>query len=156
MLLILALVALAVGAVTPASATRNFGIQGGYGGDLDWFIGARAETETPKLFKNSRAALDFNWYFPPGSFKYFEFNLNYLWSLAQLIEEHDSNFYVGAGLNVGRGWVENVDNSSNWEFGLNLIGGLNYHLGKKEAFLEGGYNLFSDYDQWHIKAGFLF
>ena len=41
--LILALIVLAAGVVTPASATRNLGIQGGYGDDYDWFLGARAE-----------------------------------------------------------------------------------------------------------------
>jgi hypothetical protein len=153
---ILALVVIVAGAVTPASAGRSFGIQGGYGFDLDWFIGARAELETAKLFKNSRSAVDFNWYFPGGSFNYFDFNVNYLWPLMTVIEGSNSNIYIGAGLNVGRGWIDNIDNSSNWEFGLNLLGGFNYHLGEKELFFEGGYNLFSDFDQWHIKTGFLF
>ena len=109
MICILALVVIAAGAVTPAaSANRSFGIQGGYSGDLDWFLGARAELETAKLFKNSRSALDFNWYFPGGSFNYFEFNLNYLWPLMTVIEDSNSNIYVGAGLNVGRGWVSTI------------------------------------------------
>jgi len=156
MITILALVVLAAVAITPASASRNLGIQGGYGGDLDWFIGARAELETAKLFKNSRSALDFNWHFPDGSLKYFEFNLNYLWPLTTLIEDSNSNIYIGAGLNVGRGWIKDIDNSDNWEFGMNVLGGLNYHLGKRAMFLEGGYNLFSNFDHWHIKTGFLF
>ena len=87
---ILTLVVLVAGLVTPVSANRQFGIQGGYGFDLDWFIGARAELETAKLFKNSRSAVDFNWYFPGGSFKYFDFIVNYLWPLMTVMPSYST------------------------------------------------------------------
>ena len=154
---LLVLVVLVCGATAPALAgRRNFGIQGGYSGDLDWFIGARAELETAKLFKNSRSALDFNWFFPGGDRNYFDFNLNYLWPLKTLVEDTQSNIYIGAGLNVGRSWHSDRDDSSNWGAGMNALGGFAYGLGKRTMFLEGGYTFFSDVDQWRITTGFLF
>ena len=155
---LLVLVVLAGSTAAPALAgARNFGVQGGYSGDLDWYIGARAELETAKLFKNSRSALDFNWFFPGSDkFNYFDFNLNYLWPLKTFVEDSKTNIYIGAGLNVGHGWVSDVDDSSNWAIGMNVVGGFAYGLGKHAMFLEGGYTFFSDYDQWRIGTGFMF
>jgi len=156
---LVALVAMVAGLATvpttaKADRVSQFGIQGGYGGDLDWYIGARAELGASKLFKRSRAALDFNYFFPGGQFNYFDFNLNYLWPLTTLSSNAKSNLYIGGGLNVGRGWVS--DGDSNWQFGLNVVGGFNWDLNGRAAFVEGGYTFISDYDQWRIGVGFLF
>jgi hypothetical protein len=142
---------------TTAQAERlgKLGIQGGYSGDADWFIGARSELGQGKLFKRSTAALDFNWFFPEGKANLFDFNLNYHWSLATLAENVNSDVYIGGGLNVGRAWVSDVDDSGNWEFGLNVVGGFNWDLSGREAFVEGGYTFISDFDQWRITVGFL-
>lgn len=154
---VLVLVVLAGTATAPALAgARNFGVQGGYSGDLDWFIGLRGELETSKLFKNSRSAIDVNYFFPGGNLKVVDANLNYLWPLKTLMEDTDTNLYVGAGLNVAYGWVSDVDDSSNWTAGLNVLGGFNYDLGDRAWFLEFGYTFFSDYDQWRVGTGFLF
>jgi hypothetical protein len=152
---ILVFVVIAGGSVT--SATAQIGIQGGYGGDTDWFIGARAELGTSAIFKNSRTSLDFNWFFPEGeSTRYFDFNLNYHWPLAAVGEGSKPNLFFVLGLNVGRGWIKNLGDSDNWEAGMNLLGSLAYGIGTHAAFLEGGYTFFSDYDQWRIYTGFLF
>ena len=147
--------------VTPSTAMAErpaqFGIQGGYGGDLDWYLGARAELGTSRLFKRSRAVIDFNWFFPDAkNHRYYDFNLNYLWPLTNLAENSNSNLYIGGGLNVGRFWVKDSNTSENWEFGLNALAGFNWDLGGRAAFLEGMYTFISDYDQWRIGAGFLF
>lgn len=140
---------------TPAKADKigNFGAQFGYGGDLDWFIGARAELFMAQIFERSRAVADFNWYFPDGDFNYFEFDLNYLWPLTTLAEDSNSNIYLGGGLNLGRGWVDDFDN---WEFGLNVLGGLNWDLSGRAAFVEGGFRFITDYDDFFIETGILF
>ena len=145
------------GSVAGPAQSGNLGLQGGYSGDLDWYIGVRTELETAMIFKNSRSTLDFNWFFPDGdNFKYFDFNLNYLWPVKTLIEDTKTNLYVGLGLNVGRGWIENIDDSDNWEIGMNTLAGFAYGLGRHVMFLEFGYTFFSDYDQWRLGTGFLF
>ena len=149
----MALAVIGAGAAAPASAL-DLGIQGGYGGDLDWYIGARAEFETAFILKNARMVGDFDYFFPGGNFNYYEFDLNYLWPMTTLAENTDSNLYIGAGLNVGAGKPDNGD--TNWSIGMNVLGGVSYDLGERSAFLEGGYTFFSDYDQWHIGTGFLF
>jgi hypothetical protein len=142
---------------TASAMTRNLGVQGGYSGDLDWFIGARAEADASRMFINARSSIDFNWFFPDqDSFNYFDFNLNYLWPMSALFKESESKLYVGLGLNVGRGWVSDVDDSDDWTIGMNLLGNFAYALGKHAMFVEGGYTFFSDYDQWRILTGFMF
>jgi hypothetical protein len=178
MIFLLVLGAMVVGMAanpSPVAAKRvaQFGIQGGWGSDnLEWFLGGRAELGASKIFKNSRAVFDFNWHWPEGSFKYYEFDLNYLWPLTALTKGGDSNdlnylwpltaltkggdsnLYIGGGFNVGRGWVEGFD--ANWEFGLNALAGFNWDLGGRAAFVEGGYKFITDFDHWFIGAGFLF
>jgi len=152
---IMALVVISAGLSTPASAKgAQLGVQGGFGGDLDWYIGARAEFETARIFKNARMVADFDYFFPGGNFNYYEFDLNYLWPLTTFAENSDSNLYAGAGLNVGRGKPDGGD--SNWQMGMNVLGGFSYDLSDRSAFVEGGYTFFSDYDQWHVGTGFLF
>jgi hypothetical protein len=153
---LLVLVVLASSTAAHALGGRNLGIQGGYGGDTDWFIGVRAELETAKLFKNSRSALDFNYFFPGGDSNYIDGNLNYLWPVKVITEDTKSNIYIGAGLNVAYGWKSDHDDSGNWAAGMNALGGFAYDLGKHSMFLEGGYTFFSDYDQWRVGTGFLF
>ena len=155
-----ALVAVVAGmamAPTTAKAGRlgQLGIQGGYSGDADWFLGVRSELGTSKLFKGSTTALDFNWFFPEGDGNLFDFNLNYHWPLTTLADNAASNLYIGGGFNVGRAWVSDVDDSGNWEFGLNLLGGLHWDMKGKAAFVEGGYTFISDFAQWRIGVGFL-
>ena len=150
---ILAFVVIAAASSVPAAAL-DLGVQGGWGGDLDWYLGARAEFESAFILKNARMVGDFNYFFPGGSFDYYEFDLNYLWPLTTLAKNSDSNLYVGAGLNVGAGSFDNQD--TNWTVGMNVLGGFSYAMGNRAAFLEGGYTFFSDYDQWHIGTGFLF
>lgn len=157
---LVALVAVVAGMATvptTAKAERlgNFGIQGGWADDTDWFLGLRSELGASKLFPNSRAALDFNWFFPDGDFNYFDFNLNYLWPLTTLAENSNSNVYIGGGLNFGYGWVSDSD-VDNFEFGLNAVAGFNFDMGSRAAFLEGSYTFISDFDQFRVGIGFLF
>jgi hypothetical protein len=154
---LLALVAGMAAAPTPAKAGRlgNFGLQGGWGDETDWFIGVRSELMTSKLFPNSRAALDFAWFFPSGSLNYWDVNLNYLWPLTTLAEDSNSGVYIGAGLNVGYGWVSDTD-YSDWEVGMNGVAGFNFDMNGRDAFLEGRYTFFSDFDQFRVGVGFLF
>jgi hypothetical protein len=132
----------------------QIGVQGGYGSELDWYLGVRTELKGSRLFKRARTAVDFDWFFPGGDLNYFEFDWNYLWPLASMARSNQSNFYFGAGLNLGRGWISGGD--SNWEFGINTLVGLNFGLGVRAAFVEGGYTFITDFDQWHIGTGLLF
>jgi hypothetical protein len=162
LIFLVALMALVAGmATTPDTAKAErlgkFGIEGGFGGSLDWYLGARAELGASKLSKNSRTVVNFDWFFPEGDGnKYYEFDFNYLFPLRTLDESKNSQLYIGAGLNIGRGWNSDVKDSENWGFGMNALGGLKFDLGNREAFVEGGYTFFSDYDQWHVGGGFLF
>lgn len=143
---------------TPALAQKagRAGIEGGYGSNLDWYLGLRAEARASQLFGGSRAVVNFDWFFPEQQkARYYEFNLNYLFPLTNVAENGSSHLYFGAGINVGRGWTADVQDSQNWEFGLNALAGFNFNLGTRSCFAEGGYTFITDYDQWRIGVGFL-
>jgi len=161
-LVLVTLIAGMAGNPSPAAAERigQVGIQGGYGSaNLDWFFGARAELGTSRIFNNSRVAFDFNWFwappgdYPQGKFKYYEFDLNYLWPFMALTNDSNSNLYIGSGLNVGRGWYEGSE--ANWEFGLNALAGFSWDWEGQALLVEGGYKFITDFEHWFIAAGFL-
>lgn len=153
---LVALLAGMAGTPTAAVAAGKAGIEGGYGGDFDWYLGLRAEGAESELFGGSRAVVTFDWYFPEtDKSRYYEFNLNYLFPLSNMTQRVSTNLYLGAGLNIGRRWVADVQDSQNWGFGMNVLGGLEFDLRGRSAFFEGGYNLFSEHAQWHIGVGFL-
>ena len=139
---LLVLVMLAISTAAHALGDRRLGIQAGWGDEFSWFIGLRAELETAKLFKNSRSALDFNYFFPGGDANYIEGNLNYLFPLKAITEDaNDKNIYVGAGLNVGYGWHSNHDDSDKWSVGMNTLAGFTLGLGGHYIFGGGWLHL---------------
>src|SRR5687768_2239938 len=133
-------IALAIGAGS-ASAQR-FGAQLNWGNDFDFGVGARVELGMPNLFTSSgplsRTSLvgSFDYFFPDcgGDCSYWEINGN----LTIPITASGVDPYVGAGLNVARFSVDVAGaDASNTELGLNLLGGINFGLGRVAAFGEG-------------------
>jgi opacity protein-like surface antigen len=135
-------IALAIGAGS-ASAQR-FGAQLNWSDDFDFGVGGRVELGMPNLFTStgplSRTSLvgSFDYFFPDcgGDCSYWEINGN----LTIPITASGVDPYVGAGLNVARFSVdlgEGFEDASNTELGLNLLGGINFQLGRVAAFGEG-------------------
>jgi opacity protein-like surface antigen len=135
-------IALAIGAGS-ASAQR-FGAQLNWSDDFDFGVGARVELGMPNLFTSSgplsRTSLvgSFDYFFPDcEECSYWEINGN----VTVPITASGVDPYVGAGLNVARFSVDLGSglggDASNTEVGLNLLGGLNFQLGRVAAFGEG-------------------
>jgi hypothetical protein len=120
---------------------QAFGIQGNWGSDTDFGLGARLELGLPNLItsdgplSNTFLIGSFDWFFPDfcdnvDDCSYWELNGN----LAVPITSSTIDPYAGLGLNVGR---VAVGDASNTEVGLNLLGGLRFRLGSLGAFGEG-------------------
>ena len=138
--------AAAVAISASAVQAKQFGIQGSWGDDSDFGIGARIEYGLPNLLTNSgpfsRTFLigSFDYFFPdcPDDVDctYWEINSN----LAIPLVASGIDPYVGAGLNIAHvsAELEGSDlGGSDTEVGLNLLGGLRFPLGGVSAFAEG-------------------
>jgi len=137
---------------------QAFGVQGSWGDDTDFGIGARLELGLPNLFTTqgpfSRTYLigSFDWFFPDfcddiDDCSYWEINAN----LAIPITAQSIDPYVGTGLNIAR--VAAFDESET-EVGLNLLGGIRFNLGSLGAFTEGRFVL-SGAEQFVLTFGVL-
>jgi hypothetical protein len=150
--------ALAIGSAD--ARAQAIGIQGIWGEDTDFGIGARLEFSLANTFTTtgpfSRTFLitEFNYFFPdcdPGDCSFFEFNGN----IAVPITATTIDPYAGIGLNIARASVEfdNVD-ASDTEVGLNLLGGLRFNLGTIGAYTEGRF-VISGSEQFSLTFGLL-
>lgn len=136
----------------PAQAQWAIGPQASYifdagnGDGLDMFgIGVRAQntigsyltSDASNPFSRTRFVGTFDWFFPdcPNGVdcSYLEFNFN--GAVPFTLEKISP--YLGAGLNIARTHAEvNGNGDSNTDAGLNLLGGLDLHLGNMAAFTE--------------------
>jgi len=133
-----AFVALAVLALGAGSAqAQRFGAQVSWADDVDLGIGGRLEYDFGASLADEGTlshtyligSFDF---FPDcgNDCSYFEFNGN----LAVPVNAENSlNPYVGGGLNMGR---ISVGSGSDTQFGLNVLGGLKFTIGKLASFAE--------------------
>ncbi|UCF21065.1 MAG: hypothetical protein JSU87_06675 [Gemmatimonadota bacterium] len=122
----------------------SIGVQGGWGDRFDWAVGGRFTYDlTPQLLPVAIIG-SFDWYFPealgPLDREYWEINTNaiYLQAAGQTVG------YFGVGLNVanfsaeGSAAVES-ESDSQTEYGLNVLGGVRYKVGRVAPFFETRY-----------------
>lgn len=158
-LLIAAGTALAVGVLpVPAEAQVQFGPQVNYADDSEFGVGARAQFALGSAFQDDspladlRGVVSFDLFFPdcdPLDCSYFEINGNavYPFDIQSEVEP-----YVGAGLGFARSTVDDLSDS---ELGLNVLGGANFDLGTLAAFGEIRFEL-TGYEQVILTFGLLF
>lgn len=160
---------LGAAAAAPVAGQVAFGPQASFGGDSDFGVGVRAEAPLSQIVAAEADSPlstmfligSFDWFFPDDggaegvSVRYFEVNAN----VAYPIEVESVNPYVGGGLNIVNGGVsfdnEAIEDQSNTEIGLNVLGGLKFLLGNMSAFAEGRIEL-SGGEQFVLSAGVLF
>lgn len=130
---------------TADAQAQAFGVQGSWGDDSDFGIGARLELGLPNLLtsegplSNTFLIGSFDYFFPDfcdaiDDCSYWEINGN----LAVPITSSTIDPYAGAGLNIAH---MSVLDQSDTEVGLNLLGGLRFNLGGLGAFGEGRFVL---------------
>jgi hypothetical protein len=130
---------------TADAEAQAFGVQGSWGDETDFGIGARLELGLPDVFttepplSNTFLIGSFDYFFPEfcdgfDDCSYWELNAN----LAVPITATSIDPYAGLGLNIGRASFADESDS---EVGLNLLGGLRFALGGLSAFGEGRFVL---------------
>lgn len=147
-----------------AQAEWRFGPEVAFADDFDFGIGGRVMTDIDafsddedSVLRELRGIGEFIFYLDPfegcDDCSAWELNLN---GAIPLQIGGDSDFYVGAGLNVANVSVETAfGDASNTEIGLNALGGLNFGLGSLAAFAEAGIRI-SGSEQFVIGAGIAF
>lgn len=125
---------------------QAFGVQGSWGDDADFGIGARLELGLPNLLttegplSNTYLIGSFDWFFPDcDECTYWELNAN----LAVPITATSIDPYAGLGLNIAHVSFDTGVGTdvSDTDVGLNLLGGLRFNLGTLSAFTEGRFEL---------------
>lgn len=160
-------VALAAAATAPVAAQGRFGPQVSFGDDSDFGVGIRGEAPLSVLVSTERGSPastmfligSFDWFFPDDDegvdVRYFEINAN----VGYPLEAEGFDPYVGAGLNIANSGVSfddpALDDRSDTEIGVNLLGGLKFPFGDMSAFTEIRLEL-SGGEQFVISAGVLF
>lgn len=130
-----------------ASGQPYFGVQGSFGTEMDFGVGASVLANIENV--NLEGVASFNLFFPDeGDFWDLNGNLFYHFHLP---DTRSVLPYVGGGLNIAR--LSN--GAGNTEVGLNLGGGVRFPSGNITPFLEGRY-VVSDFDQFVITGGLFF
>jgi len=132
----------------PLQAQTAFGVQGNWGSEADFGVGARLLANIPNV--NLEAVVSADIFFPDNDFDWLEFNGNLFYHFhapgaANVLP------YLGGGLNVTR--ISN--GGSTTETGLNLGGGVRFPRPGITPFLEARAVL-SDADQLVLTFGVLF
>jgi opacity protein-like surface antigen len=143
------------------SAQIRFGGQLNYGDDTDFGLGPRLVLDDPALGE-FRFIGSFDLYFPDSpsgvEVDYWEVNGNIVYDF-EIVNSPKLKPYVGGGLNIAHASAKTTTpipvSASNTDLGVNLMGGLEFGVGKVRPFvelkveLEGG-------DQFVITGGVLF
>ena len=125
----------------------TIGGQGGWGDKFDWSVGGRLTYDlSPQLVPVALIGA-FDWYFPDSPLSlerdYWEINANAVY----LQPAGPSVGYLGVGLNVANFSAEGtlpggtVIDDSQTEYGLNLVGGIRYKVGRVAPFFETRYTI---------------
>jgi opacity protein-like surface antigen len=104
-----------------ASAQTRFGIQGSFGDDADFGIGARVRVPVVSISPAFAVIGSFDYFFPDGPVDYWEINANASYTIPGV--RGNIMPYAGGGLNIAHA---SVSGFSNTDAGLNLMGGLNF------------------------------
>ncbi len=135
-----------LGVPTSLYGQASVGVHGGWGDRFDWSIGGRLTYDLTPRFVPVAIIGSFDWYFPEslGNFdrEYWEINANAVY----LQPAGPTVGYLGAGLNVarfsGEGSIAGQPVSqSQTEYGLNLVGGVRYKVGRVAPFFETRYTV---------------
>lgn len=147
--LVVAVCLLSVTTVREAEAQLAFGLQGNWGSEADFGVGARLLANVPNV--NVEVVGSFDYFFPESDVDWLDFNANAFYHF-HLPDSPSVMPYAGAGLNIAR--VSNGDSTT--ELGLNLGGGVRFPRTGVTPFVEARGVVASDADQFVITAGLLF
>jgi opacity protein-like surface antigen len=133
---------------------KAFGVHVSWADDADFGVGAHLNYPANRLFGGQPifAQVAVDWFFPGSDITYLElnWNLNYRFSVQSSIRP-----YAGAGLNIAYAdgnCGADVD-CSDTEFGLNLVGGVDFKpMGKLTPFVQGRFEL-SGGEQFVLSGG---
>ena len=157
---------LVVGLASPVSGQVAYGPQLSWGDESDFGVGARVEVPFTQFVPADGSPLStmrligsFDWFFPDEpdgvDVSYLELNANAVYPI--VIE--NLRPYVGGGLNFARVSADFdsdiLEDQSDTEVGLNVLGGLNFLLGSYSAFAEGRFELDGG-EQFVLTFGLLF
>jgi hypothetical protein len=109
------------------AASGNFAIQGDWGDDEDFGIGARVFFDVGGRHDGWGGLASFDYFFPGDDFRYWELNGNLTYALGG-----DLQPYVGGGLNLAHLGLRGAGSDTN--VGLNLLGGIRV---SRRVFAEG-------------------
>jgi hypothetical protein len=147
----------------PSAQAQRFGIQADFSTEWDFGIGARGEFDLTNVFTNQGA---FSRAFIITSFDYFfadcnectYWELNPMLAVPITVTNPKIKPYLGGGLNIARVSVDlpaPLEDASDTEIGLNLLGGLRFPLGGVNAYTDARI-VIGDNDQLVLTFGFLF
>jgi hypothetical protein len=148
--LLVILLALTAGVVTPLSAQITWGPQLSFGDNSDLGVGVRIDHPL-RIFGNApvHGAGSFDWFFPSNNVTYLEFNYNAWYQFrADALTP-----YAGGGLVLA---YASANGNSNTDLGVNLGGGLKFKTsGSIVPFLEARIELGAG-EQFVVTGGVLF
>lgn len=160
---VLALAAALAFVAAPAAAIEGMpikvGVQGNFGDDVDFGVGARVEYNLEEMVGMPIAAVgSFDYFFPGDTFgvdvTYWEINANAIYGIpvTEMITP-----YAGAGLNIAHASASaGGASASDTEFGANVLAGAKFDIGMMfTPFAEFRLEL-SGGEQWVVTGGVLF
>jgi len=118
------------------AASGNFAIQGDWGDDDDFGVGARVLFDVGRRHDGWGGLASFDFFFPGEGLTYWELNGNLTYALGG-----DLQPYVGGGLNLAH---VSANGGSDTSLGLNLLGGIRVSrrvFGEGRVELGGGKQL---------------
>ena len=128
----------------PVASQISVGIHGDWGSDTDFGVGARAILSLKRLVPHLETVGSFDYFFPGDNFgadvTYWELNLNLVYRFE--IKDSPVKPYAGAGLNftylnASVDVLGTTASGDDTRGGLNLVGGLLFHIGRAKPFVEG-------------------
>jgi hypothetical protein len=129
-----------------ARGQLSIGVQGNWGSEFDWGVGGRVTADlSPRRIPIALFGT-YDYFWPSSPFginrEYWELNFNAVYS--QGVYGPQAQTYVGLGLNVANAKGTNVASGEveeNTSYGLNLIGGSKYKLGRMAPYFELRYTI---------------
>ncbi|UCC72209.1 MAG: hypothetical protein JSV86_17870 [Gemmatimonadota bacterium] len=136
------------------------GAEGGWGDDLDWYLGGRLTADLTPQFRPVAIIGSFNYFWPEETllreFDYWEVNINA--AFMQRVYGRAADYaaaYFGLGLNIADITITTKstgDQVSDTEYGMNVIGGTKYKLGRVTPFFEIGFTIWGS-EQIRLTGG---
>jgi len=129
-----------------ARAQLSIGAQGNWGSKFDWGVGGRVTLDLSPRRMPITLFGTYDYFWPSSPFginrEYWEMNFNAVYS--QGVYGPQAQTYVGLGLNVAHAKgtaVATGEVDETTEYGLNIIGGSKYKLGRLAPYFELRYTV---------------